>query len=88
MIGKVSMADILAMRSAGTFKLLEHPDRLGHIVRLEPNKFRQFCKLKGIKGKGKKRFRKVLRENARAKLALADKQTQGGLVNVAQAPRS
>ncbi len=88
MIREVSMSDVLAMRRAGTFHLLEHPERLGRIVRVESNKFRQFCRSKGIKGKGKKKFRKAMREKARAKLALADKQTQGGLVNVAQAPRS
>lgn len=87
MIGKVSMADVLAMRKAGTFHLLEHPERLGRIVRVEPNPFRQFCKLKGIKGKGKKRFRRARKELANAKLALADKQTSGGLIHVAQAPR-
>lgn len=94
MIGSVTMADILAMRRAGTFKLLEHPDRLGRIVRVEPNPFRQYCRLRGINGKGKKRFRKARKElqkareaEASARLAQAEKQTSGGLIRESQAPR-
>ena len=44
------------------------------------NPFRRFCKAKGIKGKGKKKFRRELARRASAKAALADERTSGGLI--------
>lgn len=46
------------------------------------NPFRRFCKLKGIKGKGKKKLRRELAKNASARTALESKQSMEGLVNV------
>ena len=46
-----------------------------------PNKFRQFCELKGIRGKGKKKLRRALAERASAKNARAiDPENLEGMV--------
>ena len=58
-----------------------------HIV-ADFNPFRRFCTARGITGKAKKKFRKVLAQRASAKAALErekkEARTQGGLVNVGQ----
>lgn len=46
------------------------------------NTLRRFCKMKGIKGKGKKKLRREIAKNASAKSALESTRTSGGLVNV------
>lgn len=80
----VYMPELLAMRRAGTTHLLEQPRWEAKAVPVEPNKFRQFCKLKGISGKGKKKFRKAQRELASARHAQAERKTAGGLIRDSQ----
>jgi hypothetical protein len=74
---KLTAQDVIAYRKAGRKEEL-----LKAINRHEAiNPMRRFQEVKGLKGKDKKKFRKALREQASAKVALVDKQTSGGLVN-------
>lgn len=76
----LTMRDILAIRAAGKSELLS-TERLVRVVPMERNPFRQFCKLKGIRGKGKKKFRKAHAMLTSAKAALAEQQTSGGIIH-------
>ena len=54
------------------------PEKDGALIRI--NSVRRFMRAKGIRGKGKKKFRKELRRRARAKVASVDTLLEG-LVN-------
>lgn len=76
----LSMADVLAMRQNGKGHLLGE-EHLVRVVQVAPNPFRQFCRSKGITGKGKKKFRKAQRALASARVALVEQQTSGGIIH-------